>query len=177
MSLATPLPIATDDPTNAAILRVSEDRLQGFQPEPFREVARRSGVPVGTVLERVRAMLEAGVIRRVRQTVLSTSLAPGALVAWRVPAEGLERAFEFMAERDPFSGHVVVRSTDAGAPGADYRLWDDAQGAAGVLDAEARGAADAADARNGFQADAGEADVHAGRGACAAAVGRAGGEE
>jgi len=54
---------------------------------------------------------------------MATNLAPGALVAWRVPAEGLESAFRFMVNDDPFSGHVVIRSTDAETPGSVYRLW------------------------------------------------------
>ncbi|HEX5179346.1 MAG TPA: hypothetical protein VFW04_08460 [Gemmatimonadaceae bacterium] len=111
------------DPVNARILAVSEDRVAGFHADPFDEIARLSGVPLGTVLERVRAMLAAGTIRRVRQTLLSTNLAPGALVAWRVPAARLDAAFDFMVRDDPFSGHVVIRSTDTDTEGSAYRLW------------------------------------------------------
>jgi len=117
------VPFQLNDPVNSAILAVSEDRLDGFQCDPFAEVARRAGVPQPEVLTRVRAMLEAGTIRRVRQTLMSTNLAPGALVAWQVPAERLHDAFDFMFQRDPFSGHVVIRTADAATPGAQYRLW------------------------------------------------------
>jgi DNA-binding Lrp family transcriptional regulator len=86
-------------------------------------IARESGVPLETVMERIRAMVEAGVIRRVRQTLLSTKLAHGALVAWRVPEDRLNAAFDFMAQNDPFSGHVVIRSTDSEVSGSGYRLW------------------------------------------------------
>lgn len=123
MTATTRLPVDLADPTNAAILAVSEDQLAGFQEDPFGEVAVRSGVPIETVLERVRAMLEAGTIRRVRQTVQATRLAEGALVAWKVPADRLNAAFEYMVKEDPFSGHVVLRSTDANAAGHDFRLW------------------------------------------------------
>jgi hypothetical protein len=68
-------------------------------------------------------MLDAGVVRRIRQTLMATNLAPGALVAWRVPADRLDSAFEYMFREDPFSGHVVIRSTDAATPGSVYRLW------------------------------------------------------
>jgi hypothetical protein len=68
-------------------------------------------------------MLRAGTIRRVRQTLMATNLAEGALVAWQYPPEKLESAFEFMVKDDPFSGHVVIRSTDAATPGSNYRLW------------------------------------------------------
>ena len=111
------------DPTNAAILSVSEDRIQGFLPDPFGKIAQMTEIPVETVIAHIRAMLEAGTIRRVRQTLMATNLAPGALVAWRVPQDRLNAAFDFMYEQDPFSGHVVIRSTDAETPGSAYRLW------------------------------------------------------
>jgi len=75
------------------------------------------------VIERIRAMLQAGTIRRVRQTLMATDLAPGALVAWDVPAEKLDAAFDYMFQRDPFSGHVVLRSTDGPVSGSQYKLW------------------------------------------------------
>ena len=111
------------DPVNAQILAVSEDRIAGFLQDPFAEIARLAELPVETVLERIRALLAAGTIRRVRQTMMATNLAPGALVAWRVPAERLDAAFDFLAKDDPFSGHVVIRSTDAETTGSAYRLW------------------------------------------------------
>jgi DNA-binding Lrp family transcriptional regulator len=123
MSGTTSVPVEIGDPVNARILAVSEDRLQGFQEEPFEEIARLSGVELPVVLERIAAMLEAGVIRRVRQTLLATNLASGALVAWKVPSERLDAAFEHMFREDPFSGHVVIRSTDAETTGSGYRLW------------------------------------------------------
>jgi DNA-binding Lrp family transcriptional regulator len=111
------------DPVNARILAVSEDRIAGFLEDPFAEIARLSELPVETVLERLRAMLEAGVVRRIRQTLMATNLAPGALVAWQVPTERLDAAFDYLVAEDPFSGHVVIRSTDAETPGSVYRLW------------------------------------------------------
>jgi DNA-binding Lrp family transcriptional regulator len=117
------IPVGFDDPVNAAILAVSEDRLSGFQPDPLGEIARRSSIGLNTVIERIRAMLEAGTIRRVRQTLLSTNLAQGALVAWEVPQDSLQSAFDYMFENDPFSGHVVIRTTDAAIEGARYKLW------------------------------------------------------
>lgn len=117
------LPVSPSDPVNEKILAVSEDKLQGFQPDPFGEIASRSGVDVDVVIERVRALLEAGTVRRVRQTLLATNLAQGALVAWQVPQETLHESFDFMFREDPFSGHVVIRTTDAVSPGSNYRLW------------------------------------------------------
>ncbi len=117
------LPVEHNDPINAQILAISEDKIAGFVREPFAEIAARSGLPVETVLERITAMLRAGTVRRVRQTLLATNLADGALVAWKVPPEKIDAAFDYMSQRDPFSGHVVLRSTDAVTPGSEYKLW------------------------------------------------------
>jgi hypothetical protein len=111
------------DPVNAQILGVSEDKIQGFVREPFIEIAKQSGVALETVLDRIKTMLAAGTIRRVRQTLVASNLAEGALVAWKVPEENLNRAFELMFQDDPFSGHVVLRSTDPQSAGSEYRLW------------------------------------------------------
>ncbi len=117
------LPTEHNDPINAQILAVSEDRVKGFHQHPFQYIAQESGLPLETVVERIRGMLNAGVIRRVRQTLLANKLAEGALVAWKVPPEKLEAAFDFLFKQDPFSGHVVMRSTDREVSGSDYRLW------------------------------------------------------
>jgi DNA-binding Lrp family transcriptional regulator len=111
------------DAINARILAVSEDCIQGFVRDPMAEIARRCELPVDTVIERIRAMLRGGTIRRVRQTLMATDLAPGALVAWEVDADKLDAAFETMFRDDPFSGHVVVRSTDTPVSGSQYKLW------------------------------------------------------
>jgi len=118
-----PIPTDHDDPINSRILEVSEDLVEGFQRHPFQHVAEKSGVPLETVLERIRAMLEVGVIRRVRQTLLATKLAHGALCAWKVDPNQLDATFDFMFREDPFSGHVVTRSTDREISGSDYKLW------------------------------------------------------
>lgn len=116
-------PTEVSDAVNARILAVSEDRIAGFLVEPFGEIARLAELPVATVLERLRAMLAAGTVRRIRQTLMATNLAPGALVAWRVPTDRVDAGFDYMAKEDPFSGHVVIRSTDAETPGSAFRLW------------------------------------------------------
>ncbi|HEX5971425.1 MAG TPA: hypothetical protein VFY85_05835 [Gemmatimonadaceae bacterium] len=121
--MAVTIPTEITDPVNARILAVSEDRIAGFLEDPFAEIATLSDLPVDIVLERLRAMLESGVIRRIRQTLMATNLAPGALVAWNVPPEKLDAAFEYLSKVDPFSGHVVIRSTDAETTGSVYRLW------------------------------------------------------
>ena len=117
------IPVEFTDPINARILEVSEDRIQGFQRDPLGEISRLSGVELPVVIERIQAMLRAGNIRRVRQTLLATNLAQGALVAWQVPDSKLNAAFDWMFQQDPFSGHVVTRSTDVATQGSTYKLW------------------------------------------------------
>src|SRR5258705_1052764 len=97
------LPVDISDPVNARILAVSEDRIAGFLSDPFTEIARLSELPLDTVLERLRGMLESGVIRRIRQTLMATNLAPGALIAWRGPAARLDAGIDGLAHQDPFS--------------------------------------------------------------------------
>jgi len=117
------VPAAMSDAVNARILAVSEDRITGFHRDPFAVIAERVGLPESEVQLRIRSMLEAGTIRRVRQTLLATNLAPGALAAWNVPGERLHQAFDDLFKNDPFSGHVVIRSGEPGTAGSDYRLW------------------------------------------------------
>jgi DNA-binding Lrp family transcriptional regulator len=117
------IPVETSDPVNSRILSVSEDKVQGFQRDPLGMIASQSGVELPVVIERIAAMLRAGTIRRVRQTLMATNLARGALIAWQVPEQNLQSAFEYMFHHDPFSGHVVIRSTDAVVAGSKFRLW------------------------------------------------------
>ena len=121
--MTTSTPLSLDDPTTKAILKVSEDGLAGFCETPFAEIARRSGVAESQVLVRINELLEAGVIRRIRMTLNTSNLAHGALIAWKVPGERLQAAFAALWEDDPFSGHVVIRSTDSALPGSGFRLW------------------------------------------------------
>src|SRR5204863_10158533 len=113
------LPVQHNDTINAKILGISEDKIEGFVRKLFEEIARRSGVDVDVVMARIAAMLRAGTIRRVRQTLLATNLADGALVAWKVAESKIDAAFDWMFQRDPFSGHVVLRSTDTIRAGSD----------------------------------------------------------
>jgi DNA-binding Lrp family transcriptional regulator len=116
-------PYTVDDPINKQILSVSEDKIQGFVDRPFQAIAEQAGLELDVVIARLRAMVQAGTIRRIRQTLLSTSLSPGALVAWEIDNEHLNDAFDYMFKEDPFSGHVVIRTCDTGTAGSTYRLW------------------------------------------------------
>src|SRR2546428_7057484 len=105
------LPVEHTDPINGKIRAISEDKIEGFVREPFEAIARRSGVDVDVVMTRIAAMLRAGTIRRVRQTLVATNLADGALVAWRVPENKIDAAFDWMVHRDSSSGHVALLCT------------------------------------------------------------------
>ena len=106
------------------ILAVAEDCLTGFHAHPFDEIAARCGVPADVVLHRLRTLLASGAVRRIRQTLHTTGLADGALIAWALPPEREQAACEWLRQHDPFTGHIVLRSCDTpGNPGAHYRLW------------------------------------------------------
>src|ERR1044071_7283759 len=115
------IPTSPHDPLNRAILEVSEDQIRGFVRNPIGEIARLSGFDAPTVIERIAAMLRAGTVRRVRQTLQATNLAQGALVAWLIDDDLLDRAFNWFADNDPFSGHVVIRNSESGD--TRWRLW------------------------------------------------------
>lgn len=115
------VPVSASDPVNEAILKVSEDRLPGFRRDPIRDISSLTSIDTDTVIVRIRAMLRAGTIRRVRQTLLATNLAQGALVAWKIPEEKIDAAFEFIFKNDPFSGHCVVRNSENQK--TEWRLW------------------------------------------------------
>lgn len=117
------IPVHPTDPVNTALLSVAEDCIEGFHRYPFNRIAEMSGLPLDTVIERLRAMVEQGVVRRVRQTLLATKLAQGSLIAWDIPEDRLEYAFDWLKHNDPFTGHVVLRHTDPSNPGSQYRLW------------------------------------------------------
>jgi DNA-binding Lrp family transcriptional regulator len=119
--IQTAVRVSPRDPVNRRILEVAEDRIRGFVREPFEEIARRSGLDQSVVIERIQAMLRAGTIRRVRQTLLATNLAQGALIAWKIDESLVEGAYRFIATRDPFSGHVVIRNSETGT--SEWRLW------------------------------------------------------
>ncbi len=121
VALQCAVPVSPHDVINRRILEVSEDRIRGFVRDPIREIARLSELEPSVVAERIRAMLEAGTIRRVRQTLLATNLAQGALIAWKIDDALIESAFERMSRDDPFTGHVVIRNGENG-PTA-WRLW------------------------------------------------------
>lgn len=112
------------DPINRRILHVAEDQMVGFYERPFEALAALCGLPEALVLERVRAMLAEGTILRVRQVLPSTTLTRSCLIAWRVPEAGLDAAFDWLAQHDPATGHIVIRRAhDTAFPGAAYRLW------------------------------------------------------
>jgi DNA-binding Lrp family transcriptional regulator len=119
--LESTVSVSPRDPINRRILEVSEDQVRGFVRNPIAEIAKRSGVDRRTVTERIRAMLSAGTVRRVRQTLLATNLAQGALVAWKIDEAYAGPGFDFISRSDPFSGHVVIRNSETGP--TEWRLW------------------------------------------------------
>ena len=167
------LPVEHNDPINEKILAISEDKIEGFVREPFRGNRGARGVAVDVVMARIAAMLRAGTIRRVRQTLLATNLADGALVAWKVPEEKIDAAFDFMFQCDPFSGHVVLRSTDTLTAGSDYKLWTTVKVPHGFSLRRTLPIARRQDRRGTFSDHAGERNFHSWSWPCATQNNRA----
>lgn len=120
-SSTTAVPTSPRDEINRRILEVSEDQIKGFVRNPMFEIAKRADLEVDLVIDRIQAMLRAGVVRRVRQTLLATNLAQGALIAWKITPDKLDAAFALLSTEDPFSGHVVIRNSEFGV--TDWPLW------------------------------------------------------
>lgn len=55
------IPTSPNDPVNTDILMVAEDRVKGFRRLPFHAIAEQCGHPVPLVIERLKAMMNAGV--------------------------------------------------------------------------------------------------------------------
>ena len=70
------VPTEVSDPINARILAISEDRIAGFVDEPFAAIATTAEVTEDVVIERLRAMLSASVMRlpQERNTMPETSV-------------------------------------------------------------------------------------------------------
>ena len=115
---------------------------RAFKPILSARSPTRSGIGVETVIERIVAMLQAGTIRRVRQTLLSTSLARGALCAWEVPAEKLDAAFDFMFRRRSVLRPRRYPIHRLGFRREQLPALDDAQSPAGLLAAQTRAMAE-----------------------------------
>jgi hypothetical protein len=152
------LPVEHNDPINAKILAVSEDKIEGFVREPFEEIANRSGAVVEDVMARIAAMLRAGTIRRVRQTLLATNLAEGALVAWKVSEDKIDAAFDWMFERDPLDRHRQRR--------IGLQTLDHSQGSSGILAASALRIAGEKSWRGAFSSNAGKRHFYTRRWTC-----------
>lgn len=71
------IPTSPNDPVNTDILMVAEDRVKGFRRLPFHAIAEQCGHPVPLVIERLKAMMNAGVVRRVRPDASGHQAGPG----------------------------------------------------------------------------------------------------
>ena len=138
--------------------------LSGFQPDPFGEIAARAGA---RRRRRDRAHRRDAASRndppRPPDVDRRRTSRSGALVAWQVAPERLDAAFDYMFREDPFSGHVVIRTTDAATPGSTYRLWTTLKVPQGYSLREARRVLARAGRRDALPPDAGQDAVRARR--------------
>jgi DNA-binding Lrp family transcriptional regulator len=88
---------------------------------PFAEIARQAGVSEAAVIERVRAWISSGVIRRFGARVDHRAVGYGAngMSVWKVPADRAETAGSLMA-RQPEVSHCYLRLP---RPEWEYNLY------------------------------------------------------
>lgn len=80
------------DELDRRIIRAVQDGLP-LTPEPYRQVADTLGISADLLLERLRAMLDRGEVRRFGASVAhrNAGIAANVLCVWRIPPEALER--------------------------------------------------------------------------------------
>jgi DNA-binding Lrp family transcriptional regulator len=119
----------TPDPAPRPVLEALDHALlnraqEGIPlvPDPFQEMGEALGIDPDTVLERLRALVSAGIIRKIGISVnqRAVGILANALVAWKVPAEGTGDAGRALASL-PEVTHCYQRRT---VPGRwEYTLY------------------------------------------------------
>jgi len=97
------------DPTDLALLTELEKGIPAVE-EPFAAIGQRIGLSGAEVLERVQRLRDDGVIRKIRARINQrlVGITANALVAWRVPAGGEERAIAYFSS-SPGISHCYHR--------------------------------------------------------------------
>ncbi|MFN2441991.1 MAG: hypothetical protein ABR517_04855 [Thermoanaerobaculia bacterium] len=111
------------DGLNREILAAAREALPTFSRDPIAAIAAAASIDAEDVVSRLRSMLRSGAVRRMRQTIRGATIAPGALVAWRIPPWKIGDAWQFLVDRDPFTAHIIMRGAEAGAPHPDWSIW------------------------------------------------------
>ena len=108
------------DEIDRRIVEMLQDGLP-VASEPYAAPAKELGIPVAELLERLRAMLARGELRRIGASVAhrNAGFVANVMCVWRVPPEKVE---EFAREAVEFSAvsHCYGRAT---APGWPYNLY------------------------------------------------------
>lgn len=98
------------DPRDLALLRAAQDGIP-IVPHPFRELGERLGIDEETVISRLRALRESGVVRRFAATIGHRALGiiANAMIVWKVE-DDIERIGSIMASFDEVT-HCYERAT------------------------------------------------------------------
>jgi DNA-binding Lrp family transcriptional regulator len=109
------------DPLDEDILRIMQDDIP-LVSRPFLVVAERLGVTEQEVMDRVRRMIKAGVVRRFSASIRHRKLGIKAnpMIVWKVPDERVEEVGRLFSEFDEVT-HCYERAI---APGKwEYNLY------------------------------------------------------
>ncbi|ABK13850.1 MULTISPECIES: siroheme decarboxylase subunit beta [Methanothrix] len=107
------------DQTDLTLLRALQDGIP-IVPHPFKEIGDRLGLDENTVISRLRALRESGVVRRFAATIGHRALGiiANAMIVWKVE-DDIERIGCIMASFEEVT-HCYQRATCDGWP---YNLY------------------------------------------------------
>ncbi|MDP6626358.1 MAG: AsnC family transcriptional regulator [Methanopyri archaeon] len=102
------------DGKDVALLRATQDGIP-LVPEPFRDIARATGLREAEVMSRLKRLKENGVIRRFGASInhRRVGIVANALVAWEVPQNRVEDVGEAFAGNERVT-HCILRGTVPG---------------------------------------------------------------
>ncbi len=102
------------DPLDEDILRLMQDEIP-LVSRPFKAVADKLGVTEEEVIERVKRMIDSGVVRRFSASIRHRKLGIKAnpMIVWKVPEERVERIGKLFSSFDEVT-HCYERATVPG---------------------------------------------------------------
>ena len=108
------------DEKDLELLKVAQDGVE-LTSRPYQVLGNHLGISEEEVLVRLRALQEAGIIRRFSATIghRALGIVANAMIAWKVPAEDVEVAGALFASVDEVT-HCYERATAEDWP---YNLY------------------------------------------------------
>ncbi|MHC1631047.1 MAG: siroheme decarboxylase subunit beta [Methanotrichaceae archaeon] len=108
------------DDLDLRLIRAAQDGIE-LTSRPYRALGRELGLTEDEVIERIKALVENGVIRRFSATIghRALGIVANAMIVWRVPLEKVDQVGQIMASFDQVT-HCYERPIKADWP---YNLY------------------------------------------------------